>query len=218
MAFIDSRPKEHRGAAIIAVAVLQGAAIYGLIMGLGVVINKEVLTRMPTRDYPVDPPPPKPQVEPKPAKDPIITKPMADPEVLLVKDPVTISDDSQGLIGEFPSGGQVIKNPPPPPKPLFMPVGPKPLANPGSWFTADDYPASDIRRGNEGRATFLLSIDRRGKVTDCRITRSTGHARLDAATCKIATQRARFDPATDGSGVRVSGTYTNSISWVIPKQ
>jgi len=219
MAFVDRRPRENRGAAIITVAALQAAAIYALITGLGVSLVPSDPGTLIVDNIRADPPPPtEPQVEPKQPKDPIITTTKADPDVPSPEDAFTFSDDPLDLTMVFPPIGERFLNPPLPPRPLFTPVGPQPRANPASWFTTDDYPTSDIRRGNEGRATFLLAIDARGKVTDCRITQSTGHPGLDAATCRIATQRARFDPAIDGSGTRVGGTYTNSISWVIPKR
>jgi protein TonB len=54
-------------------------------------------------------------------------------------------------------------------------------------------------------------------VTGCTITRSTGHAPLDAATCELVTKRARFDAARDTSGRAAAGQYKGSITWQIPE-
>jgi len=39
---------------------------------------------------------------------------------------------------------------------------------------------------------LLLSIDTAGRVTDCRITGSSGNTDLDDATCRLAQRRGRF--------------------------
>jgi protein TonB len=54
-------------------------------------------------------------------------------------------------------------------------------------------------------------------VTGCTITRSTGHAALDKATCDLVSKRGRFDAARDGNGKPVAGSYSNSVRWSIPE-
>ncbi len=100
---------------------------------------------------------------------------------------------------------------------LFEPVGARAKGNPGRWVTNDDYRTRWILEEMAGTARFALAIDARGKVTGCTITRSTGHAPLDAATCDLVTKRARFDAARDGTGKPVAGSYTGVITWQIPK-
>ena len=84
-------------------------------------------------------------------------------------------------------------------------------------MTADDYPSRDLRDGNEGTALFRVVVGSNGRVSACEIVRSSGHAGLDAATCKAVTARARFTPATDENGARVVGTYSSSVRWQIPR-
>ncbi len=98
----------------------------------------------------------------------------------------------------------------------FDPVGARPKGNPGRWVTNDDYSPRWVREEMAGTARFTLAIDASGKVTGCTVTRSTGHAPLDAATCNLVTKRARFDAARDGSGKPVAGSYTGTITWKIP--
>lgn len=98
----------------------------------------------------------------------------------------------------------------------FDPVGARPKGNPGRWVSNDDYRSRWIKEDMSGSAGFTLAIDASGKVTGCTITRSTGHAPLDAATCDLVTKRARFEAARDGSGKAVSGSYTGTITWKIP--
>jgi len=54
-------------------------------------------------------------------------------------------------------------------------------------------------------------------VTGCSVTSSSGSPDLDDATCANVTRRARFNPATDGEGQPTSGSYSNRVRWVIPK-
>jgi protein TonB len=56
-----------------------------------------------------------------------------------------------------------------------------------------------------------------GRVTDCTVTGSSGSPDLDATACAKIRSRARFNPATDGEGQPTSGTYSNAVRWVIPK-
>jgi protein TonB len=91
-----------------------------------------------------------------------------------------------------------------------------PRNNPGRWVTDDDYRSRWIREERSGTASFILEITANGRVSDCEITRSTGHAVLDKATCSLITKRARFQPATDTSGAAISSSYSSSIRWVLP--
>ncbi len=99
----------------------------------------------------------------------------------------------------------------------FDPIGARPKSNPGRWVTNDDYRPRWIMEEMAGTARFTLAIDARGKVAGCTITRSTGHAPLDAATCDLVKRRASFDAARDGSGRPVAGSYTGTITWNIPE-
>lgn len=114
----------------------------------------------------------------------------------------------------LPSGTGDITGPPVPPLP--EPIDATPRTNPGGWITERDYRARWIREGLSGVAGFTLQIDARGRVTDCTITRSTGHAVLDGATCRLLARRARFDPARDPERGKVAGSYSSSVAWTIP--
>lgn len=105
----------------------------------------------------------------------------------------------------------------PPVKPRVQPKPPKPKGNAGRWVTTNDYPSRALREEQEGVTTVRLSVDASGKVTGCAVTGSSGSSLLDDATCKNMQRRARFDPATDGEGKPVSGSYTQSVKWEIPQ-
>jgi len=69
-----------------------------------------------------------------------------------------------------------------------------------------------LREDRECTATFRVTIDDDGRVANCQITQSSGHADLDEATCKNVSRRARFRKPSDGFGT----VYTNRVRWVIP--
>ena len=126
----------------------------------------------------------------------------------------TLTDPGEDLLGTL--GPVEVTVPQPRPTPRFDPVAAAPRGNPGRWITNDDYRTSWINRGYSGVAAFSLEIDTRGKVSNCTITRSTGHDALDDATCRLLANRAQFNPAKDSSGNVVPGTYRSSVAWEIP--
>jgi TonB family protein len=84
------------------------------------------------------------------------------------------------------------------------------------WIDVGDYPKSALRDRREGTTGFRLTIDEKGRVFGCSITRSSGHNDLDASTCDNITKRARFDPAEDSRGAAVTGSYESRVSWKVP--
>jgi protein TonB len=68
-----------------------------------------------------------------------------------------------------------------------------------------DYPADASRAGLTGSVTVTLDIAPDGRVTGCRIARSSGSPSLDRTTCALIEQRFRFEPARDAAGTPVPG-------------
>lgn len=89
----------------------------------------------------------------------------------------------------------------------------EPRGNPTRWVTTDDYPARAQREGRGGIVHFRLESYPNnapegpgGKVRACTITRSSGHADIDAETCKLLQRRARFEPrSVTGSRTGIEG-------------
>ncbi|HEX8512735.1 MAG TPA: TonB family protein, partial [Allosphingosinicella sp.] len=90
----------------------------------------------------------------------------------------------------------------PPPPPQWERAGrrTRPLGDLATLFSAADYPEAAWQAGEEGRVGFLLLIGAAGRVESCSITSSSGSATLDAATCPLLVERARFEPARDHRG------------------
>ena len=215
MAFADQTRSNHRAATMVVVAALHGAAIYALVTGLAVEYYKEVMPVFEARNIPVQPkvePPPKPKPQPK-AEDPVLTAPKRPIDLPTLRHPIPVPLPPPVPVPRDP----VVVLPEPKPVPSFTPKAVKPKGSPADWVTTNDYPARDLREGNQGRVTFSLLVGTNGKPESCVVTGSSGHSGLDEATCRNIMRRARFTPATDENGARVSGTYSSSIRWVIPE-
>lgn len=217
MSYINRNNGQTKGTAWIAVAAVHGVALYALINGLGIEYIKETIANLPARNYEEPVPPPPTMPEPVPQKPTKSTVDVVKPMVPTATQPTTFTVTPRPL-DDFKLTPLPIPEPfTPKPIPQFKPVAASPKGSPGGWVTTNDYPTRDIRQGNEGTAVFLLAIDTNGRVTNCQITRSSGHPGLDEATCGKVSQRARFTPARDESGQSVTGTYTGRITWVIPE-
>jgi len=221
MAYVDRNAGNARVAVVTAVALLHGAAIYALISGLAVSYIKEVTTVLTAGNIPVDPPspPPSPRIEDKAVieRSPVVTP---NPKLPLPNPNAGLTIDTSLILPVNPRAledASFIQTPPTPPSPAFTPNPARPRGDKSQWATTSDYPARDLREGNQGTPGFTLTIGSDGRVTDCTITRSSGFAGLDDATCRNVSRRARFEAAIDGNGKRVPGTYSSNIRWVIPE-
>jgi TonB family protein len=85
-----------------------------------------------------------------------------------------------------------------------------PTSNPGGWISTDDYPEEALASELEGTVEFVLVVGKDGSVNDCKIVGSSGHDFLDAQTCSLLAERARFEPAD------ASSTYRSRVAWRIP--
>ena len=210
--------------ALLAVGVVAGLTVSGKIVDEDDGFKAFIL---PDEEIPPPPPPP-PEDAQAPDEQLAYTPPTApEPIVDLVQDQpvvVTLPVPSPPEVVRVPSPpmptpGNAIVPPRPSPSPAhtIAPVGAVPNNGPTGWITNEDYSNSDLRRGNEGVARYRLVIGSNGRVNGCEITSSTGHASLDRATCRLISNRARFDAATDNRGERVVGTYSGSVTWQIPE-
>ncbi len=204
----------NRIIALIIVALIHIALIYALVTGLAYEGIKKVMQRVSTVDIKEEvkkelPPPPKKVDLPPPLVAPPvrINVAPAPPQIITVAEPP-------------PAPPPPILVPPPPaapPAPRFTPKAAVPKGNPGSWATTNDYPSRALREEREGTTGFRVTVGPDGKVTDCSVTSSSGHSDLDEAACANIRRRARFAPAVDGNGNPTTGSYSNRVRWVIPK-
>ncbi len=230
MAYVDQGGQANRKTAIAGVAIIH--SVIGTVLVLGLATKVFV----PEEDIPFKgvnvevelpkPPPPDPkpdQKEQTPPKDNriFISQPIndipTDSAVMDATDEPSASDEIlKDLLPPAGSGTGSGVDPSPTP-PGFDPVAAKPSNNAGLWVTNDDYRDSWVNRGFEGMASFSVTVGTNGRVIDCEITASTGHRALDRATCQLVKRRARFEPALNSNGEKVTDTYSKSILWQLPE-
>ena len=223
MAYVTPESNRRRIVALGAVGAVHGVMAVVLLTGFAggfIKIPKDDWTKAWTY-----PPAPQPTITPQPVPTPAlhprdpVPKPDPLPPVGPMPDPGFHIDT-----GPLPTGGSDFGTgsvlPPLPtgsPSPRFTPRAAAPLGTPGRWVSDADYPAAALHRGEQGAAGFEVTIGPDGRVRDCRITRSSGSASLDAATCAKVSERAQFTPARDENGDLVVGRYANVIRWRIPE-
>lgn len=219
MAYADQEVSGNRIAAFVVVALLHVALGYALVSGLAYEGVQQVIKKVTTVDIKKDEPKEEPPPPPKKADAaPPIVAPPPKVNITNVSPPIEITQTIPP-----PSPPPLVVAPPAPvaavapPPPKFTPKQPTPRGNPGSWATTNDYPTRALREEREGTTGFRVTVGPDGRVTDCQVTSSSGSPDLDEAACANVRRRARFNPATDGEGQPTTGSYSNRVRWVIPK-
>lgn len=205
-------------AGVIAVHAGLGALlILGLTTSVQTILDGGPIIAIDVSDPP-PPPPPQSKLEPQPKAPapPLFVPPrpnLAPPKPSVIETTGELPPlADEVLLSPIPQVSAVG----PAASPGYAPVAANPRNNPSRWVTDDDYKSRWVREGLSGTAGFRLEIGASGKVEACTITRSTGHAALDEATCTLITRRARFDPASNSSGAAIRGSYASSVRWNLP--
>ncbi|TSB01293.1 energy transducer TonB [Sphingorhabdus contaminans] len=210
----------NRLVSVIIVILLHAFLGYALVTGLAYDAVVAIKEKMTVVDVKEEEPPEEEEPPPEPEKQiepPVVSPP---PMVVTVTPPPTVRtvDTPPPAAPIVPTAAPPAPSaPPPPPPPVAKRPNPIPKGNPGNWANTNDYPSRALQQEREGTTGFRVTVGPNGRVTDCQITSSSGHADLDQATCSNVTRRARFDPALDGSGNPTTGTYSNRVRWQIPK-
>lgn len=90
---------------------------------------------------------------------------------------------------------------------------PRPDKSWESWVTNADYPLSAWRERQEGLVQYDVAVDAQGKATACTITYSTATPELEAQTCRLLLERARFAPAEDNNGTPRASVWPGETMW-----
>lgn len=85
-------------------------------------------------------------------------------------------------------------------------------------FDYDDYPSDALQANQQGEVVMRYWVETNGRLSDCKVVKSSGSASLDSATCGIVTERARLKPARNAEGLPVRSLTSSSIIWRIPTQ
>lgn len=81
-----------------------------------------------------------------------------------------------------------------------------------------DYPRAALAAGIEGVVGLRFVVGIKGRVTDCFVTRSSGDAGLDEATCRLIKQRLRYRPTLDARGRPVPDIVTGQHRWTLHRR
>ncbi len=93
---------------------------------------------------------------------------------------------------------------------------PKSSSNEAYWVTSDDYPTDALRREQQGMTTTMLTVGIDGRVSHCRVVRSSDVASLDAAACTALMRRANFEPARGPGGQAIEAPFIKRVRWQLP--
>src|SRR4029078_921377 len=77
-------------------------------------------------------------------------------------------------------------------------------------------PAGALKRGEQGRVAFKLTIEPTGTISTCDVTESSGFAALDKETCEIMALYARVAPIRNADGRGIRAVQDGFIVWKLP--
>ncbi|WP_225883132.1 energy transducer TonB [Sphingomonas aliaeris] len=80
-----------------------------------------------------------------------------------------------------------------------------------------DYPKAAARAGIGGTVWVRYTVTPKGRAQDCRVTRSSGTAEIDAVTCALIEKRFRYRPGTDAAGRKVSSVVEEDHHWEVTR-
>lgn len=77
-----------------------------------------------------------------------------------------------------------------------------------------DYPRRPYEQRIGGTVFMRFTVAPSGRVSDCRVTRSSGDRDLDAITCRLIMRRFRYEPARDARGRAISEQISGEQEWI----
>ena len=204
----------NRFVAIVVVALIHVGLGYALVTGLAYNVAKKAMEDLKTFDVEDEPPPPPDEPPPPPEQIPDEPPPMVAPPPIVrtntAPPPMVVTP-----VAPPPQITVAPPRPPAPPPPRVVEPA-RARANLASYVSNDDYPDSAIRNEEQGTTGFRLDVGPDGRVSNCTVTSSSGSSALDSATCRLMRSRARFTPATNSTGAKVSDSVSSRIRWVLP--
>lgn len=96
---------------------------------------------------------------------------------------------------------------------ISFPRGPVMQGSAWARILPTDFPQNALADKRQGKVKIELAISPVGGIVGCTILESSSHADLDAKTCEIASNKAKFGPALDVSGLPTAGRVQTEIDW-----
>ena len=78
------------------------------------------------------------------------------------------------------------------------------------------YPPDALKRKEEGTVGVAVRTDRNGTMLDCEVTKSSGFASLDRASCAMLLAYGRTKPFLSADGRRVQHAQDGTVVWRLP--
>src|SRR5687767_5684749 len=88
--------------------------------------------------------------------------------------------------------------------------------SPNGEFLSKHYPPGALKRGEQGKVGFRLTVERDGSLGGCEVMQSSGFALLDSETCGLLLQHARLKPARNADGRAIRSVRSGFIAWKLP--
>lgn len=114
----------------------------------------------------------------------------------------------------------IVASPPPPriaspttASPPRAASAPGPVRTPARWLGGGPTDADNPRGRYNGTVAVQVAVAPNGRVANCSAVRSSGTPALDALTCRLVVERARFRPAVDANGRAVQSEAFTTIAW-----
>ncbi|MGY2733111.1 energy transducer TonB [Sphingomonas sp. UYP23] len=225
-------------------AALVGLIGYGLVMGLGVDFQRRIVEDLTVISVLPAPPPPKPDPVPAPKKaekrkegaasppnlkskaTEIVAPP---PPIVLQQPPPVVVAPIAGIGAERSTGAAPVAGP------GTGSGGQGSGTGSGDGGDGDgggggtdaelvsnalryrDLPREVYESQAAGMVTYHATIEINGRLSDCRVVKSSGNRALDAATCALALQHVRFRPARDASGRKVADSALFEQEWTVTR-
>lgn len=241
-AVADARGR--RWGSIAAAVLVQGAIGYALLMGLGVAVPRPPLPEaitvallpLPRPTPPPPPPRPRPAVHARrsgaaaPPNKRAVATPIVRPVpiVPVIVPPPVVAAPIAGLGAQASAGAAPVAGPGTGAGGVGNGTGNgrsgngdgdgdggSPLELVSRSLNYDDLPRALLREGVVGTVEMSFVVGVNGRVTSCTVTRSSGHADLDAATCDAAIKRLRYRPERDRDGHAVAVTVDGEQRWTM---
>jgi protein TonB len=218
MAYADHSEGSSRTVSIIIVALIHAVLGYAFVSGLGMKYVKKAAEQLNVIDVKEEPPPPDEEPPPPPPDQPVEPPPVVSPPPIVQTPapapPIQTVRTPPPVFNPVP----VAAPPPPPPAAPVISKAAGAKGDASRWFSSDDYPPSALRAEASGTTGMAFDIGPDGRVSNCRITQSSGNADLDDVSCRLMARRGRFTPAQDQNGSPIASTGTRRVTWRLPAE